>query len=48
MSVKKEQKLTFFQPDFESEIKIPFVNEGVSAGFPSPVRRFYGNQYRPE
>jgi DNA polymerase V len=40
MSVKKEQKLTFFQPDFESEIKIPFVNEGVSAGFPSPAADF--------
>ena len=33
-------KLTFFTPNFESEIKIPFVNQGVSAGFPSPALDF--------
>ncbi len=43
MSIKKEQKLTFFQPDFESEIKIPFMTEGVSAGFPSPAADFMEN-----
>jgi len=36
----KNKKLTFFKPDFESEIKIPFVNQGVSAGFPSPALDF--------
>ena len=40
MSVKKEQKLTFFHPDFESDIQIPYINEGVSAGFPSPAADF--------
>lgn len=40
MSVKKEQKLTFFQPDFESEIRISYINEGISAGFPSPAADF--------
>ena len=40
MSVKKEQKLTFFKPDFESEVRNPYVNEGVSAGFPSPAADF--------
>jgi DNA polymerase V len=40
MSIKKEQKLTFFRPDFESEIQIPYINEGVSAGFPSPAADF--------
>lgn len=35
-----KQKLTFFTPDFESEIKIPYVNQGVSAGFPSPALDF--------
>jgi DNA polymerase V len=40
MSIKKEQKLTFFHPDFESEIRIPYINEGVSAGFPSPAADF--------
>jgi DNA polymerase V len=40
MSIKKEQKLTFFRPDFESEARIPYINEGVSAGFPSPAADF--------
>jgi DNA polymerase V len=40
MSIKKEQKLTFFRPDFESEIQIPYITEGVSAGFPSPAADF--------
>tara|TARA_R110000868_G_scaffold65642_1_gene196100 strand:+ start:2825 stop:3265 length:441 start_codon:yes stop_codon:yes gene_type:complete len=43
MSIKKEQKLTFFQPDFDSEIRIPFMTEGVSAGFPSPAADFMEN-----
>jgi len=43
MSIKKEPKLTFFQPDFESEIKIPFMTESVSAGFPSPAADFMEN-----
>jgi DNA polymerase V len=40
MSIKKEQKLTFFHTDFESEIRIPYISEGVSAGFPSPAADF--------
>ena len=40
MSIKKDQKLTFFTPDFESELRIPFIKEGVSAGFPSPAADF--------
>lgn len=40
MSINKNQKLTFFLPDFDSELKIPFVKEGVSAGFPSPAADF--------
>jgi DNA polymerase V len=43
MSIKKEQKLTFFHPDFESELKIPFIADGVSAGFPSPAADFMEN-----
>lgn len=39
----KEQKLTFFRPDFESELKIPFIPDGVSAGFPSPAADFLEN-----
>ena len=40
MSINKNPKLTFFLPDFESELKIPFIKEGVSAGFPSPAADF--------
>lgn len=40
MSINKKQKLTFFLPDFESKLRIPFINEGVSAGFPSPAADF--------
>lgn len=40
MPIKPKQKLQFFFPDFESEILIPFINEGVSAGFPSPAADF--------
>jgi len=39
MSTAKN-KLTFFKPDFESEIRIPFSDDGVSAGFPSPALDF--------
>ena len=40
MPINKNQKLTFFLPDYESELKIPFIKEGVSAGFPSPAADF--------
>ena len=40
MSINKNKKLTFFLPDFESELKIPFIPDGVSAGFPSPAADF--------
>jgi DNA polymerase V len=40
MPVNKNQKLTFFIPDFESELRIPYIKEGVSAGFPSPAADF--------
>lgn len=40
MSIKKEQKLTFFNPSLESDMQIPYITEGVSAGFPSPANDF--------
>jgi DNA polymerase V len=43
MSIKKDQKLTFLLPDFESDLKIPFIKDGVSAGFPSPATDFMEN-----
>lgn len=41
--MKKEQKLTFYHPDYESELRIPFIPDGVSAGFPSPAADFMEN-----
>jgi DNA polymerase V len=38
MSIDKP--LTFFKPDFESEMLLPYVDFGVSAGFPSPALDF--------
>lgn len=43
MPVKKDQKLSFFAPELESDIRIPYVKEGVSAGFPSPAADFMEN-----
>ncbi len=43
MSVKKQPTLTFYRPDFESALRIPYIKEGVSAGFPSPATDFLGN-----
>ena len=34
------KKLTFFKPELNSEIKLPYSNHGVSAGFPSPAMDF--------
>lgn len=39
MSIENK-KLTFFKPELNSTIKLPFVNHGVSAGFPSPAMDF--------
>jgi DNA polymerase V len=40
MPLDKNKKLSFFVPDFESKLEIPYVKEGVSAGFPSPATDF--------
>ncbi|OCB74292.1 LexA family protein [Flavobacterium crassostreae] len=39
----KDQKLTMFCPDLNSALKIPFIADGVSAGFPSPATDFLEN-----
>lgn len=43
MLVKKEESLIFYRPNFESSIRIPYIDEGVSAGFPSPATDFMEN-----
>lgn len=41
--MKKDQKLSFYKPDYESELRIPFIPDGVPAGFPSPAADFMEN-----
>lgn len=44
MSINKnENKLAFIRPDFKSELTIPMIADGVSAGFPSPAQDFMEN-----
>jgi DNA polymerase V len=40
MSIKEEKKLTFYLPNLDGDLKLPIINEGVSAGFPSPAADF--------
>ncbi|SHL70270.1 DNA polymerase V [Flavobacterium flevense] len=41
--MKKDQKLSFYKPNYESKLQIPFIPDGVSAGFPSPAADFMEN-----
>ncbi len=43
MPINKEPKLSFFRPILDSDIRIPLIKEGVSAGFPSPAIDFMEN-----
>lgn len=38
--MKKPQPLTFYRPDMESEMALPFVSHRISAGFASPAQDF--------
>ncbi|HQV36064.1 MAG TPA: S24 family peptidase, partial [Flavobacterium sp.] len=33
-------KLTFFIPDLDNPIELPFITAGIKAGFPSPAADF--------
>lgn len=35
-----KNKLTFFHPDLENPIELPFISAGIKAGFPSPAADF--------
>lgn len=37
-------KLTFFVPDLENGLQIPYVSGGIKAGFPSPAIDFEGDR----
>jgi DNA polymerase V len=43
MSLAKP-KLTFFHPDFSNPTKLPFIESGIKAGFPSPAADFDGTK----
>ncbi|MBP9794007.1 MAG: translesion error-prone DNA polymerase V autoproteolytic subunit [Flavobacterium sp.] len=36
----KSKKITFFFPDTESGLEVPFIEAGIKAGFPSPAADF--------
>ena len=36
----KNNKLVFFRPDFDSEVFVPLISQGINAGFPSPAADF--------
>ena len=35
-----KNKISFFIPDFESGIELPYISSGIKAGFPSPAADF--------
>lgn len=39
-----KNKLTFFRPDSENPIELPFITAGIKAGFPSPAADFDGTR----
>ena len=34
------KKITFFKPDLDNPIELPFIEAGINAGFPSPAADF--------
>ena len=38
--LRPKNKLDFLKPDFESEIKVSLIDQGIKAGFPSPAADF--------
>lgn len=39
-----KNKISFFIPDGESKLEMPFISEGIKAGFPSPAADFDGTR----
>ena len=39
-----KNKLTFFLPDLDNPIELPFITAGIKAGFPSPAADFDENK----
>lgn len=39
-----KNKLTFFRPDLDNPIELPYITAGIKAGFPSPAADFDGTK----
>jgi DNA polymerase V len=39
-----QNKLSFFLPDAENNLEIPYISSGIKAGFPSPAADFDGSR----
>lgn len=39
-----ENKILFFVPNADSKMEIPFISDGIKAGFPSPAADFDGTR----
>jgi DNA polymerase V len=39
-----QHKLSFFVPDAESNLEMPYISSGIKAGFPSPAADFDGSR----
>lgn len=40
----KENRLSFFIPNTESNLEMPYISSGIKAGFPSPAADFDGTR----
>lgn len=40
----EENKLSFFIPNTESNLEMPYISSGIKAGFPSPAADFDGSR----
>lgn len=40
----KQDKLSFFIPNTEGDIEMPYISSGIKAGFPSPAADFDGTR----
>ena len=39
-----QNKLSFFIPNTESNLEMPYISSGIKAGFPSPAADFDGTR----
>lgn len=44
IKLKSGKGLTFFTPDIDNSLQLPYVDSGIKAGFPSPAQDFVGEK----